>query len=101
MSADEYSGWPNRETWLVALWLDNEPGTYEASRSITLRIVEEVRARYADRQGFVAAGESLAEYVADLAPDLGASLAADLLGHALARVDWASVAEAHTEEAAG
>lgn len=98
MSADEYNGWANRETWLVALWIDNDPETYEVARSLTLLTIEEVRARYGGT-GFVAAGEALAAYVADLAPDLGASFAADLLGQALARVEWAHIASGHAEEA--
>jgi len=24
-----YNGWTNRETWLVSLWLNNDPGSYE------------------------------------------------------------------------
>ena len=97
MSADEYNGWANRETWLVALWLDNEPETYEVARSLTLLTIEEVRARGAGA-GFAAAGEALAAYVADLVPDLGASFAADLLNQAMARVEWADIAIAHAAE---
>ena len=26
-----YNGWTNYETWNVALWIDNERGTYEES----------------------------------------------------------------------
>ena len=29
-----YNGWTNRETWLVNLWLTNEPGTYETLTEI-------------------------------------------------------------------
>jgi hypothetical protein len=29
MAAEKgYNGWTNYETWLVALWIDNEQGTY-------------------------------------------------------------------------
>ena len=82
----------------MALWLDNDPDTYDVARSLTLLTIEEVRARYGG-MGFVAAGEALAAYVADLAPDLGGTLAADLLGQALARVEWSDIAIAHAAEA--
>ena len=29
-----YNGWSNYETWLVNLWIDNEPGTSEEARGI-------------------------------------------------------------------
>ena len=29
-----YNGWTNRETWLVNLWLTNEPGTYATLTAI-------------------------------------------------------------------
>ncbi len=98
MPAD-YNGWSNRETWLAALWLDNDPDTYDVARSLTLLTIEEVRAVHADRAGFVAAGEALAAYVEDLVLDLGASFASDLLGQALARVEWSEIASAHAVEA--
>ncbi len=28
MTKKEYNGWINYETWLVALWIDNEEGSY-------------------------------------------------------------------------
>jgi hypothetical protein len=71
MSQDAgYNGWTNYETWNVALWLDNEQGTY----SLVREWADEIR-------------------VDDMAPDLGASMFADLLGAALSAVDWAEIAE--------
>jgi hypothetical protein len=29
-----YNGWSNYETWNVALWLDNEQGTYNMTREV-------------------------------------------------------------------
>jgi len=32
-----YDGWKNYETWCTALWIDNEPGTYETRREMAQR----------------------------------------------------------------
>lgn len=29
-----YNGWKNYETWNVALWLDNDQGTYNETREM-------------------------------------------------------------------
>ena len=87
-----YNGWKNYETWNVALWIDNEEGSYEERKDIAQR---------ARSVGGYA--QMLQEWVEDMAPDLGASMFADLLGAALSEVDWHEIAkawyaEAHEEE---
>jgi hypothetical protein len=32
MSDQEYNGWTNYETWLVNLWMDNDPGSQDYYR---------------------------------------------------------------------
>ena len=87
-----YNGWTNYETWNVALWIDNEPGTYEEARDM---------ARRARSAGDLAT--RVRAWVEDMAPDLGASMFADLLGAALSEVDWDEIAghwydEAHEDD---
>lgn len=82
-----YNGWSNYETWVTNLWLDNEPGTYEDKREIIRRADKEHEA-----------ADALKDYVQDLMPDLGASLASDLLGAALSEVDWREIVQAEWEE---
>lgn len=76
-----YNGWKNKETWLVHLWLTNDPVTCEMAREAAL-------------QG----PESLKTFVEARVLPEEASLAADLLETALAHVDWQEITEALTEE---
>lgn len=88
----EYNGWINYETWCVHLWLTNEQESYE-------RLVAMGRQARADAKGIGRestalhnlAGEIQA-WVNDLLPDLGASLAEDLLNAAVGEVDWHEIA---------
>ena len=78
-----YNGWHNYETWVTALWIDNEPDTYEQRCAF---------ARQASSAGALA--EQIKNWVTDdMMPNLSASLAADLLGAALSEVDWYEIAE--------
>ena len=89
-----YNGWKNYETWNVALWIDNEEGSYHERRDM---------ARSARSVGEYA--RMLQDWVEEMAPDLGASMFSDLLNAALSEVDWDEIAEAwyaeeHEEEEA-
>jgi len=99
---DAYNGWKNYPTWAVNLWLGNDQELYNA----TLEIVGQ-GLTYADDHPNVpsiwtqdeanrfAVADALKTWVTDeLAPDLGASFASDLLGYALGEVDWEEIANA-------
>jgi hypothetical protein len=83
-----YNGWSNYETWNVALWIDNEPGSYQARREL---------AKDAKDESDLA--RSLESWIKDDAPDLGASVYSDLLGAALSEVNWYEIAENYFNEA--
>ena len=76
----EYEGWRNYETWAVNLWLANDEGIYNGARELDL-------SDDAERE--------LRDYVESIlwGDEAPAGLAADLIGHALAYVDWAAVVE--------
>lgn len=98
---DEYNGWTNYETWCVHLWLSNDAYTDSTAREIVAaawtNAADEVAA---DRDAIVApqadAADALREWLRDEENPLAetANVYTDLLGHALARVDWYEVAEA-------
>lgn len=92
MGTDTYNGWANRETWLVNLWVNNEPNLSDAVLETVADTVDRVAEQWVPR----AAGEAVAELVAgwwdDDASDRMRGLWDDLVGTALARVDWEAVA---------
>ncbi len=85
----KYNGYTNRETWLVMLWINNEPGPYfywEEQTSETLRT-------YSGAEAYSRLTDALEEWCQEQGPQLGATLFADLLSTALARVQWGEIAE--------
>lgn len=95
METKTYNGWTNYETWNVALWLGNDEGTYNLVREMA----DEAKASDRAVTGYMGATAAnvLADALEDLvktdAPDLGASMYADLLGAALSEVNWYEIAE--------
>ena len=93
---ETYNGWKNYPTWCVNLWLSNDEGLYRGSLRLTSLAVQG-SARGTER---VTVADSFKAWVrGDLAPDLGASFAADLLGYALDSVYWFEIADAWIEMA--
>jgi hypothetical protein len=102
-----YNGWENYPTWAVNLWLANDEGLYHEAQWRTENRRQEARLddrvidgtwtiEEATRYGLA---DDFKEWVTDeLAPDLGASFAADLLGYALGEVDWDEIATAWLSE---
>jgi hypothetical protein len=39
---DEYSGWSNRETWALVLWIDNDQGLYNEAREKVKEIIKNI-----------------------------------------------------------
>lgn len=75
-----YSGWVNRETWHVYIWLTNDADRY-------------LQARKAAQKG----AEALREWVEEREVPDESGLAADLVRQALAWVDWEGLRKALVE----
>ncbi len=83
-----YNGWTNYPTWATHLWLSNDEGHYHAARYYANL--------YPDKP--YASDQVLKHWATRLMPDLGGTLAGDLLGYALTEVNWAEVGDAFREE---
>ena len=91
---EKYNGWTNYETWNVALWIDNEEGSYNYWREITGQLKKEREYGSLDREASYYLSEQLKEEICDQSPlARDASCYSDLLGSALANVNWREIAE--------
>jgi len=101
MTDTTYNGWANRETWLVALWINNDQGSQETVHDALTEAVGEV---IVGEQGYEHADvplkdwqagdivrEIVEEWIYDGDETQTAGLASDLLGTALAAVDWSEI----------
>lgn len=88
MTDKNYNGWTNYETWCVNLWLSNDEGTYNEVNDLLLQ-----------EQSVHEAETALSDFVEGLAESTcegsisGASFVVDLLGSALANVNWTEIVE--------
>ena len=96
-----YNGWTNRETWLVALWINNEQGWQESVHDALREAVGEV---IVGDQGYEQADvplkdwqagdivkDNVEEAIYDVEDVPTAGLASDLIGTALGAVDWTEI----------
>lgn len=105
LTPSDYNGWTNYPTWAVALWLDNDRSLYEETRALTrmhLSIApddENVPEIWtAEEAARYRLADTLKAWMRDdLAPDLGASFASDLLGWALDHVEWDEIAQSRID----
>lgn len=84
----DYNGWTNYETWCVNLWLDNEPGSYDAMRQLAR-----------SHKQLHDAAEAIRDTVEACSPMRDeATLYSDLVSGALQAVNWREIAEALRDE---
>ena len=91
MNDNKYNGWNNYETWLTALWIDNDYSSYQ----YRCELVEQVKQEHEEedeRENCLAS--NLKDWIEEQNPLAeSASLFTDLLKSALSEVDWQEIAE--------
>lgn len=87
MDEREYSGWTNRATWLINLWLNNDPGSQEAASEAAAEGGEDTLREMVE-EGFSEALER-------------GGMLADLITYALDQVNWGEIAHSFGEDEEG
>ena len=93
--SDGYNGWTNYETWNVALWLDNEQGSYGYWTEAAEQAVNNADGDK-DDAAIALAGMLESEHK-DAMPEV-TGVFADLLGAALDAVNWREIAEHYVSD---
>lgn len=100
---DEYNGWTNFETWNVYLWMSNDPRMLEYARELVERCFALADVTAAEHPDAIVspradACDALKEWIeADNPLNGTASEYADLLQHAISRVNWYEIVAALRE----
>lgn len=84
-----YNGWSNRETWVVNLWLNNEPYSYDMLQHI-LKAFDSTSEQAEELENCVRNDDNA------LLDE--ASMWSDLLSTSLGRVDWYEIVQNNQEE---
>jgi hypothetical protein len=102
MERKEYNGWTNYETWNLALWIDNEQGSYEYWRE---QAREAYRAAEAEKsftrveRAALNLADTLKDDTEENAPVV-TGFYADVLGAAISEVNWYEITTHWVEEVA-
>lgn len=109
MSDDTYNGWRNYETWNIALWMDNEYNDYKywQSRAADHLLANEMNERQAAYNLADEIKETHEEYLyeawelitKDLTNGHVPGWMQDISSHALALVDWDTIAKHKIDDA--
>ncbi len=106
MTSKNYNGWTNYETWLVALWMDNERGTY-VDRCDAIEDIWEHQTdpdhSPTDRSDAarLLLADWLKDYVERMVPDGLPGFIGDLVNSALSECDYDEIADSWLSETEG
>jgi len=64
METQEYNGWTNRETWAVALWIDNDQALHETARDYAETALQEHKGEE-EREARYCLSETLRMWIED------------------------------------
>jgi hypothetical protein len=87
MIKKEYNGYTNYETWLTALWIDNDPGLMDTA----LEMATAMRSEYT-------LSNDLKDWISEMSPAPEFGLFADFVNASLSEVNWYELAEGYIEQ---
>lgn len=97
----DYNGWKNYETWVFNLWIDNEEPTYNYWRKVAAAnwaTAEPTKILTRRQNAKYHLAADLKHWAEEQAPNLRASVWADLMAAAMSEVDWDEIAESMLAE---
>lgn len=106
---EEFNGWKNRETWALALWLDNEQSWQEKTQELAISALNRTPLMEPENRVVIATSklaDSLRDWVEDDLLALGNILRTQVLFNMLTdigslyRVDYREIAKGYIEEMA-
>lgn len=101
MTDTRYNGWTNYETWNIALWLDNDAGSYEYWRERAQSAYDDAEAHDGLTREEIAAlelADALRAEIEEGNPVQDASLYSDLLNAAISSANFYEIAAHWVEE---
>lgn len=101
MTTEKYNGYANYETWNVKLWLDNDEGLVGYWEERAQTALDETSANDDLDTRRNDAADVLASELEDWhneAMPATTGVFSDILGHAMARVDWHEIANTYLED---
>ena len=91
MNDKKYNGWNNYQTWVTALWIDNDYGSYQYRCELVERVKEEHEGEEERRDCLASNIKDWIESQNPIADN--ADVFVDLLNSSLSDVDWLEIAE--------
>lgn len=92
-----YNGWKNYETWNVALWIDNDQGSYSQRCEMAQDAWDNADGDEDEAKRKLA--DALKDWIEEMNPLASeASMFSDLMNAALGEVDWYEIAENFLED---
>ena len=102
---EKYNGYSSYETWLVAVWIDNDQGSIDFWVDVAkhhYNIAEDTKHFTKREEAIISFSGDMAEWYGDNVPeysdDIG-GLWSDMLHAALGSVDWYELAAKYMEQA--
>lgn len=91
MSDKKYNGWTNYETWNLALWIDNDQGSYEHWRERASQVLEDKGGPAYIEEAACDLADELKSETEDNKPEVS-GFYGDVLNAAISEVNWYEIA---------
>ncbi len=90
---DTYNGWKNYPTWNIALWIENDYGTYQYWQERSIELLEETDGDLSEAEFKLSKEleDSIESEINDNVSNSG--YISDIITWAISQIDWFEIAE--------